>query len=327
MSESKSRPKSHALFEAGKRVIPGGVNSPVRAFRGVGGDPVFFARGKGAYVWDVDGNEYVDYVGSWGPLIAGHAHPEILEAIAEVAASGTSFGAPTEREVQFAAELISAVPSMEMVRLCSSGTEATMAALARRARLHQARQDRQDRRRLSRRQRLPARRRRLGRGHARHPRLGRRHRRHRRRHAHRRLERRSGHARALRRQSRPDRRRHRRAGVRQHGLRAAQSRLLAGAAQADARARHRAHLRRSHDRLSRGVRRRAGVLRRRARPDDAGQDRRRRLAGRRLRRQARHHVRHRAARPRLPSRHAVGQPARRRRRHEDAGDHASPRRL
>ncbi|HEX4459475.1 MAG TPA: glutamate-1-semialdehyde 2,1-aminomutase [Polyangia bacterium] len=133
MSEAKndksSRPKSHALFEAGKRVIPGGVNSPVRAFRGVGGDPVFFARGKGAYVWDVDGNEYVDYVGSWGPLIAGHAHPEILEAIAEAAANGTSFGAPTEREVQLAAELISAVPSMEMVRLCSSGTEATMAAL------------------------------------------------------------------------------------------------------------------------------------------------------------------------------------------------------
>jgi glutamate-1-semialdehyde 2,1-aminomutase len=129
MTEHTQRPRSHALFEAGKRVIPGGVNSPVRAFRGVGGDPVFFSRGKGAYVYDVDGNEYVDYVLSWGPLIAGHAHQEILEAIAQAAALGTSFGAPTEREVQFAADLVAAVPSMEMVRLCSSGTEATMAAL------------------------------------------------------------------------------------------------------------------------------------------------------------------------------------------------------
>jgi glutamate-1-semialdehyde 2,1-aminomutase len=123
------RDRSHALFEQGKQVIPGGVNSPVRAFRGVGGDPVFFARGKGALVWDVDGNEYVDYVGSWGPLLLGHAHPEVHAAIVEVAAQGTSFGAPTEREVQFAEQLCRAVPSMQMVRLVSSGTEATMAAL------------------------------------------------------------------------------------------------------------------------------------------------------------------------------------------------------
>jgi glutamate-1-semialdehyde 2,1-aminomutase len=123
------RPGSHALFERGKERIPGGVNSPVRAFRGVGGEPVFFARGKGAYVFDVDGNEYVDYVGSWGPLLLGHAHDEILDAIARAAADGTSFGAPTEREVVFAEELCRAVPSMEMVRLVSSGTEATMAAL------------------------------------------------------------------------------------------------------------------------------------------------------------------------------------------------------
>jgi glutamate-1-semialdehyde 2,1-aminomutase len=129
MSEHSKRPRSHALFEAGKRVIPGGVNSPVRAFRGVGGDPVFFSRGRGAYLYDVDGNEYVDYVLSWGPLIAGHAHEEILDAIGRAAADGTSFGAPTEREVQLAADLVAAVPSMEMVRLCSSGTEATMAAL------------------------------------------------------------------------------------------------------------------------------------------------------------------------------------------------------
>jgi glutamate-1-semialdehyde 2,1-aminomutase len=129
MSEHSKRPRSHALFEAGKRVIPGGVNSPVRAFRGVGGDPVFFSRGRGPYLYDVDGNEYVDYVLSWGPLITGHAHEEILDAIGRAAADGTSFGAPTEREVQFAADLVAAVPSMEMVRLCSSGTEATMAAL------------------------------------------------------------------------------------------------------------------------------------------------------------------------------------------------------
>jgi glutamate-1-semialdehyde 2,1-aminomutase len=123
------RGRSHELFERGKQRIPGGVNSPVRAFRGVGGEPVFFARGKGPYLYDVDGNEYVDYVGSWGPLIAGHAHEEILDAIAQAAADGTSFGAPTEREVEFAEELCRAVPSMDMVRLVSSGTEATMAAL------------------------------------------------------------------------------------------------------------------------------------------------------------------------------------------------------
>jgi glutamate-1-semialdehyde 2,1-aminomutase len=124
-----NRTKSHELFARGAQRIPGAVNSPVRAFRGVGGEPVFFARGKGAYVWDVDGNEYVDYVGSWGPLVVGHAHEEILDAIARAAADGTSFGAPTEREVVFAAKLCAAVPSLEMVRLCSSGTEATMAAL------------------------------------------------------------------------------------------------------------------------------------------------------------------------------------------------------
>jgi glutamate-1-semialdehyde 2,1-aminomutase len=123
------RGRSHELFERGKERIPGGVNSPVRAFRGVGGEPVFFARGKGPYLYDVDGHEYVDYVGSWGPLILGHAHQEILDAIASAAADGTSFGAPTEREVEFAEELCRAVPSMEMVRLVSSGTEATMAAL------------------------------------------------------------------------------------------------------------------------------------------------------------------------------------------------------
>jgi glutamate-1-semialdehyde 2,1-aminomutase len=124
-----NRERSKQLFTEAKRVIPGGVNSPVRAFRGVGGDPVFFARGQGPYVYDVDGNEYVDYVGSWGPLLLGHAHPEVLAAIEEAARNGTSFGAPTEREVLFAELILKLVPSMDKVRLVSSGTEATMSAL------------------------------------------------------------------------------------------------------------------------------------------------------------------------------------------------------
>jgi glutamate-1-semialdehyde 2,1-aminomutase len=123
------RSRSRKLFDDARRVIPGGVNSPVRAFRGVGGDPVFFARGSGPYLYDVDGNEYVDYVGSWGPLLLGHAHPEVLAAIEEAARGGTSFGAPTEREVRFAEQILALVPSMQKVRLVSSGTEATMSAL------------------------------------------------------------------------------------------------------------------------------------------------------------------------------------------------------
>ncbi len=123
------RARSKALFEEAKKRIPGGVNSPVRAFRGVGGDPVFFARAQGPYVYDVDGNEYVDYVGSWGPMLLGHAHPEVLEAVQGALRDGTSFGAPTEREVHFAEALCTAVPSMDKVRLVSSGTEATMSAV------------------------------------------------------------------------------------------------------------------------------------------------------------------------------------------------------
>jgi glutamate-1-semialdehyde 2,1-aminomutase len=121
--------KSKALLERAQRVIPGGVNSPVRAFRSVGGEPLFMVRGQGARLWDADGREFLDYVGSWGPLIVGHAHPEVLEAIERTARDGTSFGAPTEREVEFAERLSRALPSMEMVRAVSSGTEATMSAL------------------------------------------------------------------------------------------------------------------------------------------------------------------------------------------------------
>jgi len=121
--------RSQSIFERAQQLIPGGVNSPVRACRSVGGDPVFVAQGDGAYITDVDGNRYIDLIGSWGPLILGHSHREILDAIAETMANGTTFGAPTEIEVRFAETLQAAVPSMEMVRAVSSGTEATMSAL------------------------------------------------------------------------------------------------------------------------------------------------------------------------------------------------------
>jgi len=121
--------RSQEIFERAKAVIPGGVNSPVRACRSVGTDPLFVVQGDGAYIYDADGNRYIDLIGSWGPLILGHTHREILDAIAETMSSGTTFGAPTEIEVCFAETLRDAVPSMEMVRAVSSGTEATMSAL------------------------------------------------------------------------------------------------------------------------------------------------------------------------------------------------------
>jgi len=120
---------SRMLFDKARQVIPGGVNSPVRAFRGVGGDPPFIARGLGALLWDVDGNEYVDYVGSWGPLILGHAHPEIVREVQDAAKDGTSFGAPNPHEVELARLVVDAVPGIEKVRMVNSGTEATLSAL------------------------------------------------------------------------------------------------------------------------------------------------------------------------------------------------------
>jgi glutamate-1-semialdehyde 2,1-aminomutase len=117
------------LFERTKRVIPGGVNSPVRAFRAVGGTPRFVQRAKGAYFWDANDQRYIDYIGSWGPMILGHGHPAVVEAVQKAVMDGFSFGAPTEREVELAEEIISLVPSMEMVRLVSSGTEAGMSAI------------------------------------------------------------------------------------------------------------------------------------------------------------------------------------------------------
>jgi glutamate-1-semialdehyde 2,1-aminomutase len=121
--------RSEDLFHRAQRTIPGGVNSPVRAFRSVGGVPRFILGGEGCYVTDADGNRYVDYVGSWGPLILGHRPPEVVAALREVLERGTSFGAPTELEIELAEEIVAAVPSVEMVRLVNSGTEATMSAL------------------------------------------------------------------------------------------------------------------------------------------------------------------------------------------------------
>lgn len=121
--------QSRQLFEKSQRVIPGGVNSPVRAFRSVGGTPIFFREAKGAYMWDVDGNKYIDYIGSWGPAILGHAHPDVVAAVQERAAKGMSFGAPTEAELEIAERLVALLPSIEQVRLTSSGTEATMSAI------------------------------------------------------------------------------------------------------------------------------------------------------------------------------------------------------
>ncbi len=121
--------RSETLFARAREVIPGGVNSPVRAFRAVGGQPIFIEHGEGAYLFDVDGNRYIDYVGSWGPLILGHAHPQVVAAVTAAAQRGTSYGAPTEAEVWLAELVTSAVPSVELVRFVNSGTEATMSAL------------------------------------------------------------------------------------------------------------------------------------------------------------------------------------------------------
>ena len=121
--------RNDSLFQRAQLSIPGGVNSPVRAFRAVGGTPRFVAKAQGAYFWDADGQRYTDYIGSWGPMILGHGHPQVVQAVQNAVQEGFSFGAPTEREVELAERIISLVPSIEMVRLVSSGTEATMSAI------------------------------------------------------------------------------------------------------------------------------------------------------------------------------------------------------
>jgi glutamate-1-semialdehyde 2,1-aminomutase len=125
----KIHSRSHDAFQRASSVIPGGVNSPARAFGGVGGEPVFVARGEGPYLFDVDGNQYLDLIGSWGPLILGHAHPQVVRAVEEALRKGSSFGAPTELETELAEMIIDAVPSVEMVRMVSSGTEASLSAV------------------------------------------------------------------------------------------------------------------------------------------------------------------------------------------------------
>src|SRR5215470_11433812 len=123
------RTKSVSAFAKACQLIPGGVNSPARAFGGVGGQPVFIARGEGAYLIDVDGNRYLDYCGSWGPLILGHAHPGVVQAVSEAATRGLTYGAATQAEVELAKLVCECIPSIEMVRFVSSGTEATMSAI------------------------------------------------------------------------------------------------------------------------------------------------------------------------------------------------------
>ena len=129
MHKSEPHVRSENLYERARRVIPGGVNSPVRAFRAVGGSPLFIARGSGQYIFDVDGNRYIDFVGSWGPLILGHAHSQVIQAINQACRHGTTFGAPCEAEVELAERVVKAYPGLEQVRFVSSGTEATMSAI------------------------------------------------------------------------------------------------------------------------------------------------------------------------------------------------------
>ena len=129
MTTTAPASRNDALFERAKKLIPGGVNSPVRAFKAVGGTPRFVQRAQGAYFWDADGKRYIDYIGSWGPMILGHGHPAVLDAVQKAMVDGFSFGAPTEREVELAEEIIKLLPSIEMLRMVSSGTEAAMSAL------------------------------------------------------------------------------------------------------------------------------------------------------------------------------------------------------
>jgi glutamate-1-semialdehyde 2,1-aminomutase len=132
-SPSAHRHRSHEAFARARRLIPGGVNSPARAFGAVGGEPIFFASAQGQRLTDVDGNVYLDYIGSWGPMILGHRHPRVVAAIERALATGTSYGAPTEAESRLAELIIAAVPSVEKVRMVSSGTEAAGSPAARRS--------------------------------------------------------------------------------------------------------------------------------------------------------------------------------------------------
>ena len=298
-----------SLFAEACKYIPGGVNSPVRAFRGVGGEPIFFARAKGSRAWSADGREFIDYVGSWGPMILGHAHPDVIRAVQETAEHGLSFGAPTEIETIVARKIIELVPSIELVRMCSSGTEATMSAI----RLARGFTGRQKIVKFE------------GCYHGHSDSL---------------LVKAGSGMLTLGVPTSPgvppelaahtltlvvQRRRRRCAqlfGEIGEDVACVIVEPVAGnmncippvpgfleaLREECTQARRGADLRRGDDGLPRREGRRAGALRHQARPHHARQDRRRRHAGRRLRRPARHHGAHRAARPGLPGRHAVGQP-------------------
>ena len=301
-------PRSAELYERACRVIPGGVSSPVRAFRAVGGTPLFIARAAGAQVFDADGRSYLDFVGSWGPLIAGHAHPVVVAAVTEALARGTTFGAPCAGEVELAERIVASYPAIEQVRFVSSGTEAVMSAI-RVARAVTGRD-------------LIVKFAGCYHGHADHLLVA------------------AGSglatfgrpssagvpeaftactrvlplddeaaAEALVRARRPAHRRgHHRAGAGQPRPAAAAARVPRRAAPPDARARRAADLRRGHLRLPPRPRRGGGADRHRARHGDLRQGDRRRHAGRRLRRRARRHGAPRPARRHLPGGHAVGQP-------------------
>ena len=129
MTNFETNSTNEQLMDRARRVIPGSVNSPVRAFRAVGGTPRFVKRAQGAYFWDAQGDRFIDYIGSWGPMILGHGHPAVLEAVQRAVQDGFSFGAPTEREIELAEEIIRLLPGIDMVRLVSSGTEAGMSAI------------------------------------------------------------------------------------------------------------------------------------------------------------------------------------------------------
>ena len=313
---------SSELYERAVKVLPGGVNSPVRAMRQIGREPIFVERGEGCELVDVDGNRYVDWVGSWGPLILGHADPAVVAAVTEAAGRGTSYGAATAAEVELAEEVVARVPSAEMVRMTSSGTEAAMSAvrLARAAtgrevvvKFAGAYHGHSDGLLADAGSGLatlgdpgqPRGHRRPGGGHRRRP-----------------LERpRRGRPRPRR---PPGRGAARRAGRRQHGRRPAGGRLPRVPARGDRRDRRAARLRRGDHRLPRRPRRRPGALRGRARPDDPRQGARRRPARGRLRRPARADGEGRAGRRRLPGRHPLRQPARGRRRAGDAAASSTP---
>lgn len=260
---------SSRLFQQAQTLFPGGVNSPVRAFRAVGGQPLFIARGEGAYLFDVDGNRYIDHVLSWGPLITGHAHPEVVKAIPEAALMGTSYGAPSPLEIELAKRIMEFMPNIEMIRFVNSGTEATMSALrlarfawrANGSCVQYARGAVQ----------------RFGIGGS-----------------------------PLQKIPRPDRRRHRRACGGKYGRRPAAAWILGRTALAHYPIRRGLDLRRSDDRLPRPQGRRADALQHPARFDDIGQSYRRWTPRRRVWREARDHATGRAARTDVSGGDALG---------------------